>query len=143
MLFVEGRIEEIDVLLVHFVFCKLQALAEALEVNDFAFPEETDDIIYVGVIAEAEDVVIGDAGFLFGGKVFRQITDHITLDCHGCGIIGPTGGSGGVDSCRVIHEVGIKACGFDLIFAQIAGQLMDNGADHLQVPEFFCTYKRV
>ena len=38
MLFVEGRIEEIDVLLVHFAFCKLQALAEVINLSKCLYP---------------------------------------------------------------------------------------------------------
>jgi len=37
---------------------------EPLEMNDFAFTEEFDDIIDIRVIAEPQDVVIGNSGFL-------------------------------------------------------------------------------
>ena len=143
MLFIKGRIEKIYVLLVHFVLGNLQALAKALEVDDLTFPQETDDIVYIGIIAEPQDVIIGDTGFLLCCKVFRQIADHIALDCHGCCIVRPAGSCGGIDTCGVIDEIGIETCGFDLILAEIAGKLMHQRANHFQMSEFLCTYKRV
>jgi len=41
----------------------------------------------------------------------------------------------------VIHEVGVKACGFDLAVAQIAGELVDDGGNDLQMGQFFCTQR--
>ena len=43
----------------------------------------------------------------------------------------------------MIDEIGIKAGSFDLILRQITGQLVNDGADHFQMPEFFCACKRV
>lgn len=143
MLFVEGWIEEIDVLLVHFVLCDLQSLTESLEVDDLTFSQETDDVVYIGIVAETQDIVIGDAGFLFCGEVFGQITDHIAFDCHGCGVIRPTGSRCGIDTCGMIDEVSIETCGFDLILTEIAGKLMHQCANHFQMSEFLCTYRWV
>ena len=41
----------------------------------------------------------------------------------------------------MVHEVGVKPGGADLLLGQVPGQLMHNGADHLQVPKFFYTFK--
>ena len=35
----------------------------------------------------------------------------------------------------MIHKVGVKSGRFDLLIGEIPGQLMDNRADHLQVPK--------
>lgn len=35
----------------------------------------------------------------------------------------------------MIHEVGIKAGSFDLILGEVAGQLVDDGAHHLEVSQ--------
>ena len=38
--------------------------AETLEVDDFPLSQETDDIVDVRVVGKAEDIVVGEAGFL-------------------------------------------------------------------------------
>lgn len=62
--FVKGRVHIVDVFLVHLVLRQPQALAEALEVDDFPGPKEFDGVADVRVIGEAENVVIGYTGFL-------------------------------------------------------------------------------
>ena len=42
-----------------------QAFTEALVMNDFSLPQETDGINDIGIVAEAKDVVVGSAGLLF------------------------------------------------------------------------------
>ena len=61
---IKAGIDEVDILLVHAVLRQPQALAEALEVDYFPSTQELDDIIDVRVIAQAQDVVIGDTGLL-------------------------------------------------------------------------------
>ena len=63
-LLVKGRIDEIHVLFIHPILGQPQAFAEALEVDDLPGPEKLDDIVDVGVIAQPQDVVVGDAGLL-------------------------------------------------------------------------------
>ena len=63
-LFVKGRVDQIDVFLVHPVLRQPQSLAEALEVDHLPGPEEFDDIVDIGVIGQAQNVVIGDPGLL-------------------------------------------------------------------------------
>ena len=143
LLSIKGRIEKIDILLVHLILRDLQTLTEALEVDDLTFSQETDDVVYIGIVAETQDIVIGDAGFLFCGKVFGQITDHIAFDCHGCGVIRPTGSRSGIDTCGMIDEISVETRGFDLILTEIAGKLMHQCANHFQMSEFLCTYRWV
>ena len=73
------------------------------------------------------------------GKVLNKISHGISLDLHGCCGVGETGSGGGVDTGGVIHEVGRKGTVLNLAVFQIPGQLMDDGADHFQVSQFFCT----
>ena len=61
---VEGRVHIVDVLLAQAVFGQAQALAEALEVHDLPLAQESDGVGDVRVVAEAKDVVIGNAGLL-------------------------------------------------------------------------------
>lgn len=76
-------------------------------------------------------------------KVFRKICYRISLDLHGCGTPGKTGCSGWIDAHRVIYKIGGKRGVLDLGIFQISGQLMNDCADHLQMPQFFRTYKLV
>lgn len=62
---VKSRVDIVDVLLVHFLFGQLNGFAKSLEMHDLPLPQETDDVVHVGVVGQAEDVVIGQAGFLF------------------------------------------------------------------------------
>lgn len=45
--------------------------AEALEVNNFTLPKKANDIVDVWVIGQAEDIVIGDTGFLLWCDLVR------------------------------------------------------------------------
>ena len=63
-LFVKGRVDQIDVFLVHPVLRQPQSLAEALEVDDFPGPQELDDIIDIRIIAQTKDVIVCRAGLL-------------------------------------------------------------------------------
>lgn len=38
--------------------------AEALKMDNLPFPQEADSIVDIRVVAETEDIVVGDAGFL-------------------------------------------------------------------------------
>ena len=63
-LFVKGRVDQIDVFLVHPVLRQPQSLAEALEVDHLPGPQELDDVVDVRVVTQAQDVVISDPGLL-------------------------------------------------------------------------------
>ena len=49
------------------MFC----ITEALEMNDFPFPEETDDVVDVRIIADAQNVIIGDTSLLLWHSDFK------------------------------------------------------------------------
>ena len=62
--FVKRRVEGIEVLFVEFILCDAQAFAEALVVDDLALAEELDGLANVGVVDQAQDVVVGRACLL-------------------------------------------------------------------------------
>lgn len=64
-LLVKSRVGEVDVFRVHLFLAKPQALAKPLEVYDLPLPQEADDVVYIWVVGKAQNVVIGEAGFLF------------------------------------------------------------------------------
>ena len=62
--FVEGRVHEVHVFLIHLVAGQAQPLTEALEVDHFPGPQELDDIVDIRIVAQTQDVVVCRAGFL-------------------------------------------------------------------------------
>lgn len=113
--------------------------AEPLEVYDLPFAQKPDSVTDVWVIAQAQDIVVGYASFLLRRQVLGKISDHISSHLHGGGAPGRAGGGGGVDAGGVVHKIGVKACCADLLVSQVPGQLMDDSADHLQMPQLLRT----
>lgn len=70
------------------------------------------------------------------GKILSEVRDGIAGDLHGGGRPGAAGGKLREHTGGVIHKIGVEAGGFDLLLGQIPGQLMDQRADHLQMPQF-------
>lgn len=64
-LLVKSRVGEVDVFRVHLFLAKPQALAKPLEVHDLPLPQEADDVVDVRIVGKTQNVVIGEAGFLF------------------------------------------------------------------------------
>ncbi len=114
--------------------------AEPLEVDYLPLAQELDNVVYVRVIAEAQDVIVGDAGFLLCRQILRQISDQVALTGHTGGAVGESGGGGGVDPGGAVYEVGVKSGSLDLLIRQVPGQLMDDGADHFQMAKLLCPY---
>lgn len=63
--------------------------AEALEMNDFALPQKTNDIVDIRVIGQAKNIVVGEPGFLLWCDLARTTfvrlvaftaTEHILQD---------------------------------------------------------------
>lgn len=132
---VKAGIHGVHVFLVQPLPQALDGLAEALEVDDLPLPQEFDHVVHVRVVRETENVVVGHPGLLLCCQILGEIGDGISLDSHGGRRPGEAGGCRGVDSRRVIHEVGGEAGGTDLFLAQRPGQLVDDGADHFQVAQ--------
>ena len=70
MLFLAGcfyikiRVKRIEVLGIQPVGHEAESFSETLEMNDFAFPQETDRITYFRIFDHAENIVVSCAGFL-------------------------------------------------------------------------------
>ena len=103
--------------------------------DDLPLPQEADDVADVGVVAEAQDVVVGDPGLLLGGHILGEVADHIPLDADAGGVPGGAGGGGGIDPGGVVHKVGGEAPLLQLLLGEAPGELVDDGPDHLQVAQ--------
>lgn len=96
-------------------------ITEPLEVYNLPLAQKTYSISDIWVVAEAEDVVIGNTSFLFCCKILRQIGDGIAGRLHSARAPGGAGGSSGVNSCGMVHKVGIESGSLDLFLSQVAG----------------------
>lgn len=138
---VKGGVGEIDVFGIHFLLAQPQALAKALEVDDLPLPQEADDVVHVGIVAETQDVIVCDAGLLFRGKVLGEVGDHVAGGLHASRAPGEAGSGGGVDAGGVVYKVGGEGGVIaHLLVAQVPGELMDQGGYHLHVAQLLCAY---
>ena len=51
--------------------------AEPLEMDDFPLPQEADGIADIVIFHHAQDIIVGSAGFLFRGEVFKKIRNRV------------------------------------------------------------------
>ena len=107
--------------------------------HDLSGPQKFDGVIYIRVIGQPQDVVVGDTSFLFRCKIFRQICDNIAFDADTGSVPGSTGGGSGIDACGMVHKVAVKARRADLIIGEVPGQLVDDGTNHLKMSQFLGT----
>ena len=68
-------------------------------------------------------------------QILCQIGNSIACNLHGRGGPGGAGGKLRIYTSGVVHKVGIKSGGFDLLLAEVPGQLVDNGSNHFQMSE--------
>ena len=120
----------VEILVVQAVLNQPHTLAEALEVHDFSFPQKTDGVSHVRIVAETEDVVVGGAGFLLRRHVLRQVGDGIPLGLERRGGEGHPCGRDGVDARGVIHKIGVESPLLDLLYGEVAGELVHDGTNH-------------
>ena len=63
-LHIKRRVHIVYVLLIQFFPKQLNCLTKTLEVYDFPLPEELDHIVYVRIVRQPQNIVIGDPSFL-------------------------------------------------------------------------------
>lgn len=108
--------------------------------NDFPLPKETDDIVHIRVVRQAQDVVVGKAGLLLRSQILGQIRDNVARDLHGGGRPGIARGELGIYASGVVHKISVESRSFDLVIIQVSSELMDQSAYHFQVTKFLRTY---
>ena len=139
-LFVEGRIPAVEVFLVHFVLGDAESIAKALVVDDLPLPQEANGIAYVGIVDQAQQIVVRDACLLLRCQILVQIGKDVALYADILGIKGNACGGHGIDPRGVIHKVGVKSGFLDLLRRQIPCQLIQDRGDHLNVSQFLRAY---
>ena len=125
------RVKRIDISPVQLVLEHLHGFSKPLEMNHLTGPEEFDYIIDIRVVGQQKNVVVGGPCLLFCRHILREIRHRIALGRHtGC-IPWKTGGRRGIDPNAVIYEIGGIGAVLQLAFTEIAGKLMNQGANHL------------
>ncbi len=135
--FIEARVERVEVLRVEVLLGNAQRVAEPLEMHDFAFPQELDRVAHVGIVGEAQDVVVGLAGLLLGREVLVKVGKGVAGDLELGGREGVARGGLRVDARGVVDKVGVEAAALDLFGRHAAGELVDDRGNHLDVGELF------
>ncbi len=120
----------------------VEQLAESLKVNYLALAEEFDDLVYVGVVAQSENVVISRARFLFGGKVFNEIGDRVSLYLEVSCRKRYAHSVCRVNSVAVVNIIVAFSVFVEAPCTLAVGKLADYAADDLKVREFFRTNVR-
>ena len=136
---VKFGVECVEVFAVHSFVGESQNFTKSLEVNYLSLTEELDGVTDVGVICKSKDVIVGDAGLLFGSQILGKIRDDVSFDSDVLHVEGNAGCGDGIQPRGVIHKVGGEGTVLDLLLREIAGKLVQNGGDHFHVREFFCT----
>ena len=101
--------------------------------------EEADDVVHIRIVRQAQNVVIRHARLLFRSQVLCEVRDGVAGDLHGGGGPGIAGGELWEHAGSVIHKIGVETGGLDLLLGQVSSQLVNQRADHLQMPQFLCT----
>ena len=117
-----------------------KCFSEALEVDYLALAEELYGVVDVGVVGEAKDVVVGDAGLLLCGEILLEVGDAIALggDSHRCEGLARCGA--GIDAVAVADEIFIEAACLDLGGGKVSRELIEDRRYHLCVAELLRAY---
>ena len=102
--------------------------------DDLSGPEKFDDIVYIRIIGEAQDIIIGDSSLLLCRQIFCKVGDQVALHRHAGGAPGEARRSSGINTGSPVYKIGVKARSADLFLSQISGELVYNRTNHLQVP---------
>ena len=106
--------------------------------HDLARPQELDDVVDVGIVGKAQDVIVGHARLLLGGEVLGEVGDGVARDLHRRRRPRIAGRKLREHARGVIDEIGIEAGLLDLVRREVPRELMDDGADHLKVSQLLC-----
>ena len=83
--------------------------------NEFAGAKEFYRVAHVGVVGKAQDIVVSQSRFLFGGKVFRQVCEGVAgrvdrLRAERC-----SARRDGINACGMVYEVVRERRVFDIV----------------------------
>ena len=105
--------------------------------NYFALAEEFYDVVYVGVIGEAEDVIVGDARLLLCREVLVEVGKRVSLRGYRHCRERLTRGGCGVNTCAVSDILFVESARGYLLGCEVACKLIDYASHHFRMAEFF------
>ena len=138
---VESRIECIEVSGIQVILNHPHRFTEPLEVDNLPFTEEAYGVADFRILDQPQNIVIGEPCFLFCGHILIEIRNGIAGGLELAGAEGEAAGGLGPDSCRMVNIVGGEALFFQLFCRQVAGELVDDGGNDLQMGQFFGTQR--
>ena len=68
-LHIKCRIHIVYILLIQLLPQQLNRLSKTLEMNNFTFTKELNHIVYIRIVAQAQNVVVGCSGFLLWERI--------------------------------------------------------------------------
>ena len=101
--------------------------------DDFPFSQEPDRVADVRILYNAKDIVVRGPRLLLRRQIFEKIRERISLGLKLAGVEGNAARRLGPDPRGMIDLIRPKALLYQLLRGKIAGQLVDNGGDHLQM----------
>ena len=137
---IEGGVAGVEVLGIEVILGDAEGIGKALIMHDLALAQEFDDVVDVGIVREAKDIVVGGSRLLLGGEVLVEIGQNIALYADVFHIKGHSRGGNGVEPCGMVNEVGRKRTVFYLLNGEIACQLIKDRGYHLEVRELLCAH---
>ena len=71
-------------------------------------------------------------------QVLCEVRDGVARDLHGARRPRVTRGELRENACRVVDKIGLESSLLDLLLGQIARKLVNDRADHLEMPQLLC-----
>ena len=138
--FIKGGVAGVEVFGVEVILRDAEGVGKALIMHDLALAEEFDHVVDVGVVGQAQDIVVGRARLLLGGEVLVKIGEDIALDADVLHIKRHARCGDGVRAGGMIHEIRREGSSVDLLKREIFGKLMDYRRHHLEMRELLGAY---
>ena len=137
---IEGGVADVEVLGIEVILGDAEGIGEALIMHDLALAKESDDVVDVGIIRKAKDIVVGGSRLLLGGEVLVEIGQNIALYADVFHIKRNARCGYGVRARGMIHEIRREGSAVYLLEREIFGQLMDYCRHHLKMRELLGAY---
>ena len=136
-LFIKRRVDCVEVLAVEVILSDSQGVSKALIVHDFALAQIAQRVTHVGVVAQADEVVVGHARLLLCRQVFVEVGNYVALNTDILHIIGHARCRHGVNTRCMVNKIRCKRRIDDLFLGDVSCQLIKNCGYHFDVGEFF------
>ena len=133
---VKRRVASVEILRVQVLLGTTEGVCKPLVMHDLALAKVLDGVSDVGVIHQAQNVVVGGSRLLLCCQVLVEVGDDVSLDGDGAHGVREACGRCGVNSRGVVDEIRGEGAAFNFAFAEPLCQLIENGRHHLQMRQF-------